>query len=94
MDADNFESYVNRQLARFQNGDLRVMRRGKHVCPFCPFKIKDGALSSLEYHAVDTRESHRVTMQGRADHEALGRFLLGPRLPPYGRILRNMNMNM
>ena len=90
MCEDNFESYVNRQLARLQNGDLRVMRWGKHVCPFCPCKIRDGKLASLEYHAMDKRHSGRLEMQGRADHEALGRFLMGPRLPRYGRILRNM----
>ncbi|KAM0843721.1 hypothetical protein ACQ4PT_057525 [Festuca glaucescens] len=87
---DNFESYMQKQLKRFQARELNIMKRGKYVCPFCPCKVKDGELASLEMHAMDTHHSARER-QGKADHEALGRFVLGPRLPRSGRIpKRNM----
>ncbi|KAM0921426.1 hypothetical protein ACQ4PT_006822 [Festuca glaucescens] len=90
MDEDNFESYVQRQLKRFQARELNIMKRGKYICPFCACKVKDGELASLEMHAMDTRHSARER-QGKADHEALGRFVLGPRLRRSGRIpKRNM----
>ncbi|XP_047057168.1 uncharacterized protein LOC124663518 [Lolium rigidum] len=87
VDEDNFESYVQRQVKGFESRILKTVRRGKHACPFCPCKVKDGALASLEMHAMDTRNS-APEWQGKADHEALARFLLGPRLPRYGRILK------
>jgi hypothetical protein len=92
VDEDNFESYVQRQVKGFESRILKTVRRGRHACPFCPCKVKDGALASLEMHAMDTRDSARE-WQGKADHEALARFLLGPRLPRSGRILkRRRNM--
>ncbi|KAM0911405.1 hypothetical protein ACQ4PT_013485 [Festuca glaucescens] len=87
VDEGNFESYVQRQIKRFQSRKVKILHRGKYVCPFCPCKVKDGELASLEMHAMDTRHSARE-WQGKADHEALGRFVLGPRLPRSGRILK------
>ncbi|KAM0912332.1 hypothetical protein ACQ4PT_012847 [Festuca glaucescens] len=90
VDLDNFESYVQRQLKRFQSCELKITKREKYVCPFCPCKVMDGELPSLEMHAMDTLHS-APEMQGKADHKALGRFVLGHCLPRYGRIpKRNM----
>ncbi|KAM0875404.1 hypothetical protein ACQ4PT_036801 [Festuca glaucescens] len=90
VDEDNFESYVQRQLKRFHARELNIMKRGKYVCPFCPCKVRDGELASLEMHAMDTRHSARER-QGKADHEALGRFVMGRRMPCSARIpKRNM----
>ncbi|KAK1613924.1 hypothetical protein QYE76_019441 [Lolium multiflorum] len=85
IDEDNFEYYVQRQLKKFESQKLKTLHRGRHVCPFCPYKVKDGLLASLEMHAMDTRNGARE-WQGKADHEALARFVLGPRLPHSGRI--------
>ncbi|KAK1663104.1 hypothetical protein QYE76_051263 [Lolium multiflorum] len=87
VDEDNFESYVQRQLKRFESRKLKTLHRGRHVCPFCPCKVKDGLLASLEMHAMGTRHSVRE-WQGKADHKALPRFVLGPRLPRSGRIFK------
>ncbi|KAK1668476.1 hypothetical protein QYE76_056635 [Lolium multiflorum] len=72
VDEDNFESYVQRQVKGFESRILKTVRRGRHACPFCPCKVKDGLLNSLEMHAMDTRHSARE-WQGMANHEALAR---------------------
>ncbi|KAK1653782.1 hypothetical protein QYE76_071587 [Lolium multiflorum] len=65
VDEDNFESYVQRQVKGFESRILKTLRRGRHACPFCPYKVKDGLMASLEMHAMDTRHSApRVAGQG------------------------------
>nr|XP_051189929.1 uncharacterized protein LOC127303213 [Lolium perenne] len=79
VDEDNFKSYVQRQVKGFESRILKTVRRGRHACPFSPCKVKDGALASLEMHAMDTSDSARE-WQGKADHEALAR--IDPEPPP------------
>jgi hypothetical protein len=84
VDEYNRSSYEHRQLTKFQNEDLRVMRKGKYFCPFCPNKIKAGDRQSLEMHALDLRHTSEK-IPDRADHQALAKFLYGDNLPEFGR---------
>ncbi|KAM0841306.1 hypothetical protein ACQ4PT_059138 [Festuca glaucescens] len=84
VEEDNFESYVQRQYNKFQDGQLKITKRGKCFCTFCPYKVNQGNMNSLEMHAMDTRH-YGKNMQSKGDHQALAKFLLGDRLPASGR---------
>ncbi|KAM0833055.1 hypothetical protein ACQ4PT_064537 [Festuca glaucescens] len=88
----NRASYEQRQLQKFEKGELMLMKKGKFTCPFCPNKIKVGDWKSLEMHALDLLHVAKE-MQDRADHQVLALLLLGDQLPPYCRPSKKARLN-
>jgi hypothetical protein len=84
VDEYNRSSYEHKQLTKFRNEDLRVMRKGKYFCPFCPKRIKARERQYLEMHALNLRHTSEK-IHDRADHQALAKFLYGDNLPEFGR---------